>query len=156
MKALFLNIIAIAVVLGAGASQAQYPEMTEEEIDELLGYTQMLPTEEELNFEQTPSACEPDDKECEQLYLNSKQFQGYMQAQQQPSPIYSWESGKCILDSEACAGLQSDWETWVGLANTNSLDFSQGANPPQEPKCINIEGTWFGLDPAYKCYEYNQ
>lgn len=151
MKAIFLNLIGIAMILGAGASSAQYPDMTEEEMAELLGYTEMVPTEEDINFAATPSACEPGDTTCEELYLDTygEHFHGYMQAQQHPSPINTWKEGQCIL-GENCDTLQSEWEAWVNSANSGALDFSQGEciNPPEG------EDRWFGLDPAYKCYEY--
>jgi hypothetical protein len=153
MKSILLNLLAIAIVMSAGVSMAQYPNMTEEEMKSLEGYNALVP---EPTFEDNPTPCAPDDTTgCKDPYLEvyGEHFQGYMTAQQHPSPIYSWNSSECILNTDQCGTLQTQWETWVNKANTGGLDFSQGTNPATPPECIEVEGAWFGLEPAYKCYQ---
>lgn len=152
MKFIFLNILGIAIVMSAGVSMAQYPNMTEEEIAAITGYTEMVPP---VEFSETPAPCEPDDIECQALYLDvyGEHFHGFMTAQQHPSPIYSWEWDKCIANKD-CAKMQADWEQWVVRAKSGGLDFSQkNMNSAGTPECIDPNLAWFGLDPAYKCYQ---
>ncbi len=146
MKSILLNLLGIVIVVSAGVAMAQYPNMTEEEMQALEGYNAMLPP---VEFAETPTSCEPDDPECQKLYLDvyGAHFHGSMTAQQDTSPIYSWNSNKCILNSDQCDILQGEWEMWVNKANSGALDFSQ-------ENCIDVGGTWFGLEPAYNCYEY--